>query len=177
MRDMAAGDPHTVSGIAAFHEGCSRGTMLGDQYRPQAISDLMESRMDLLHLEYQEVNAHLRVNINQFVNWFSFFLTFDLVSAAVFVGLRTYGPERHGFVLRYGIPIVFILMHILAFTGILIFRHYLIAAHSKVEEIISQLGERGVSPIPLRFCRWMTDLMAAGFLLSYLVWFLLLFFS
>lgn len=150
--------------------------MLGDQYRPQAISDLMGSRMDLLHLEYQEVNAHLRANINQFVNWFSFFLTFDLVSAAAFVSVRIYGPEQHGFALRYGVPIVFILMHMLAFTGILIFRHYLIAAHSKVEEIIGQLGETGGSPIPLRFCRWMTDLMAAGFLLSYLVWFLLLLF-
>jgi hypothetical protein len=30
------------------------------------------------------------------------------------------------------------------------------------------------SPIPARFCRWMTDLMAAGFVLSYFAWLALL---
>jgi hypothetical protein len=33
----------------------------------------------------------------------------------------------------------------------------------------------GRSPIPLRFCKWMTDPMAAGFLVSYFAWLLLLF--
>ena len=35
----------------------------------------MVAHAALLLQEYQEVNAHLRVNTNQFVNWFSFFLT------------------------------------------------------------------------------------------------------
>jgi hypothetical protein len=41
----------------------------------------MEERAALLLLEYQEVNAHLRANTNQFVNWFSFFLTLSLLVA------------------------------------------------------------------------------------------------
>jgi hypothetical protein len=31
------------------------------------------------------------------------------------------------------------------------------------------------SPIPARFCQWMTDLMAAGYVLSYFIWLSLLF--
>ena len=33
---------------------------------------------DLLLREYQEINAHLRANTTQFVNWFSAFLAFSL---------------------------------------------------------------------------------------------------
>jgi hypothetical protein len=73
------------------------------------------------------------------------------------------------------VPIVFLLMHILAFVGILTFRRYIVAAHCKVEEITKQTGGTGGSPIPVRFCRWMTDLMAAGFVVSYFTWFALLF--
>jgi len=40
---------------------------------------------DLLRQEYREVNAHLRANTTQFVNWFSFFLTFSFVAAAIFL--------------------------------------------------------------------------------------------
>ncbi len=50
------------------------------------------------------------------------------------------------------------------------------AAHCKVEEIIRRTGGTGGrSPIPARFCQWMTDLMAAGFVISYFTWFALLF--
>ena len=37
----------------------------------------MADTNDLLAREYEAVNAHLRANIGQFVNWFSFFLTFS----------------------------------------------------------------------------------------------------
>jgi hypothetical protein len=135
----------------------------------------MAAGVDLLPDEYREVNARLRANMTQFVNWFSFFLTFSFLTAAVFVVTSTYWPESHGFALNYGVPIVFLLLHILAFVGILTFRRYIMAAHCKVEEIIKQTDGTGGSPIPVRFCQWMTDLIASGFVISYFMWFALLF--
>jgi hypothetical protein len=49
------------------------------------------------------------------------------------------------------------------------------AADRKIEAITQQLGHSGDSPIPARFCQWMTDLMAAGYVVSYFIWFSLLF--
>ncbi len=135
----------------------------------------MATGADLLRQEYREVNAHLRANTTQFVNWFSFFLTFSFVAAAVFLVAGAHGSGFRGFALVYGVPIAFLLLHALAFVGILTFRRYIMAAHCKVEEIVKQMGETGGSPIPVRFCRWMTDLMAAGFVISYFAWFSLLF--
>jgi hypothetical protein len=135
----------------------------------------MAAGADLLLREYQEVNAHLRANTAQFVNWFSFFLTSSFVAAAIFLVTSAHRLELQGFALVYGVPIAFLLLHILAFVGILTFRRYITAAHCKVEEIIKQMGETGGSPIPVRFCQWMTDLMAAGFVISYFAWFSLLF--
>ena len=77
--------------------------------------------------------------------------------------------------LEYGLPIGCMLLHILAFAGILIFRRYIIAAHCKIDEIISSLGDKGGSPVPVRFSLWMTHLMAAGFVVSYFAWLVLLF--
>jgi hypothetical protein len=150
--------------------------VLGYEHRQAGIGHLMAVEPDLLKLEYQEVNAHLRANIGQFVNWFSFFLLFSFVSIAFFSGLAAYGPERHGFVLRRGVQIVFLLLHVLAFVGILIFRRYILAVHCRLEDIIQHLEGKVGSPIPVRFCKWMTDLMAAGFVVSYFLWFSLLLF-
>jgi hypothetical protein len=58
--------------------------MLGDELSPPGFGDLMVERAALLLQEYQEVNAHLRANTSQFVNWFSFFLTLSLLMAGVF---------------------------------------------------------------------------------------------
>ena len=135
----------------------------------------MAAGADLLLREYQEVNAHLRANTTQFVNWFSFFLSFSFVAAATFLVAGAHGSGLRGFALVYGVPIAFLLLHVLAFVGILTFRRYIMAAHCKVEAIVKRMGETGGSPIPVRFCRWMTDLMAAGFVVSYFVWFSLLF--
>jgi hypothetical protein len=146
--------------------------MLGDEHGSIGIVNLTQAELDLVASEYQEVNAHLRANLGQFVNWFSFFLTFSFVAVAVFTAFRA---GLRGFALTYGIEIVFLLLHILAFAGIVIFRHYITAAHCRVEEITEQLGNAAKSPIPLRFCKWMTDLMAAGFVVSYFTWFALLF--
>ena len=57
---------------------------------------------------------------------------------------------------------------------ILIFRHYVTAAHRKLDEIVKLLGDTGGSPVPVRFTLWMTHLMAAGFVVSYFAWFSLL---
>jgi hypothetical protein len=149
--------------------------VLGNRAGPARIGHLMAAGADLLLQEYQEVNAHLRANTTQFVNWFSFFLTFSFVAAAAFLVAGVHGSGLRGFVLVYGVPIAFLLLHILAFVGILTFRRYIMAAHCKIEEIVKQMGETGGSPIPVRFCRWMTDLMAAGFVISYFAWFSLLF--
>jgi hypothetical protein len=149
--------------------------MLGDQHDPGAFGDLMEERAALLLQEYQEVNAHLRVNTSQFVNWFSFFLTLSLLAAAVFVAAPEYRPMLGGFARRYAVQLVFLLMNMLAFVGILTFRRYILAAECKIQAIVRQLDQDGGSPIPTRFCQWMTDLMAAGFIVSYFIWFSLLF--
>jgi len=135
----------------------------------------MEDRTALLLQEYQEVNAHLRANTNQFVNWFSFFLTVSLLAAGLFVAVPDYRPMLGGLARRYGVQLVFLLMHILAFVGILTFRRYILAADNKIGAIVRQFDQAGESPIPTRFCQWMTDLMAAGFVVSYFIWFLLLF--
>jgi hypothetical protein len=149
--------------------------VLGHEYGPGGLGNLMAARSDLLLQEYQEVNAHLRANITQFVNWFSFFLTLSLIAAAIFVAMLAYRPQPRGFVLLYGVQLVFLLMHLLAFVGIFTFRRYIMASHCKIEDIIKQLAATGGSPIPVRFCQWMTDLMAAGFVISYFIWFSLLF--
>ena len=100
----------------------------------------------LLLQEYQEVNAHLRVNTNQFVNWFSFFLTLRLFAAVMFVVAPDYRPVLGKFAHRYAVQLVFLLMHIPAFIGILTFRRYILAADRKVEAITQQLGHSGDSP-------------------------------
>lgn len=148
--------------------------MLSDRPGSASVGHLMREG-DLLAQEYREVNAHLRANTGQFVNWFSFFLTFSLVAAATFLAAGAYRPGVRGVALVYGVPAVFLVLHMLAFAGILTFRRYITAAHCQVEEIVTRMGENGGSPIPLRFYRWMTDLMAAGFVVSYFAWFSLLF--
>lgn len=129
----------------------------------------------LLTTEYREVNAHLRANTTQFVNWFSFFLTFSFVAAVIFAAVSITRPELRGSRAAYGVEIVFLLMHILALTGIVVFRRYIVACHCKVEDLIAKVGLTSGSPIPVRFCKWMTDLMAAGFVISYFTWFAMLF--
>ncbi len=134
----------------------------------------MAIRDELLLRDYHEVNAHLRVNMSQFVNWFSLFLTLSFIAMALFEAGAAFRLELRSSALLYGTEGVFLLLHLLAFGGILTFRHYIVASHCKVEQIISALGEHGGSPIPVRFCKWMTNLMAAGYLVSYLAWFSLL---
>ena len=136
---------------------------------------MTSDEFELLMREYQEINAHLRTNTAQFVNWFSFFLTFSLLAAATFLLASERRAGLHGLALAYGVPIVCLMLHALAFAGILIFRRYITAAHGKIDEIIKRLGDSGGSPIPVRFSLWMTHLMAAGFVVSYFVWFSLLF--
>jgi hypothetical protein len=87
------------------------------------------------------------------------------------------GRQRSGgrFVQDYGVQLIFLLMRVPVFLGIFTFRRYIIAAHQKVEAIIRQLGYSEDSPIPAGFCQWMTDLMAAGYLLSYFILLSLLF--
>jgi hypothetical protein len=148
---------------------------LGDELGSPKFGDLMEERAALLLQEYQEVNAHLRANTNQFVNWFSFFLTLSLLVAGLFVAGPDYRPVLPGFAHRYAVQLIFLLMHMPAFVGIFTFRRYILAAHRKVEMITEQLGCSSDSPIPARFCQWMTDLMAAGYVVSYFIWFSLLF--
>jgi hypothetical protein len=149
--------------------------MLGDELSPPGFGYLMVERAALLLQEYQEVNAHLRANTRQFVNWFSFFLTLSLLVAGVFATAPDYRPALGRFAHHYGVQVVSLLMHIPVFVGIFTFRRYIIAAHQKIEAIIQQLGYSEDSPIPARFCQWMTDLMAAGYVLSYFVWLSLLF--
>ncbi len=52
----------------------------------------MADTSGLLAREYDAINAHLRANIGQFVNWFSFVLTFSFAALAVFVA--TAGRSR-----------------------------------------------------------------------------------
>ena len=136
----------------------------------------MADTSDLLAKEYEAINAHLRANIGQFVNWFSFFLVFSFAALAVFVATGHSWPRPRLLDLAYAVPAVFLLMHLLAFGAILTFRHYIAAADRRVGEIVAEAGAAaGRSPIPLRFWKWMTDLMAAGFLVSYFAWLLLFF--
>ncbi len=135
----------------------------------------MDVREALSLQEYQEINAHLRVNTSQFVNWFSFFLVLSLLTAGLFATIPEYRPTFGGFARHYGVQLLVLLMHIPAFLGILIFRRYIAAAHQAIGAIALQLGCTGNSPIPARFCRWMIDLMAAAYLVSYFLWFCLLF--
>jgi hypothetical protein len=136
----------------------------------------MADTNDLLAREYEAINAHLRANIGQFVNWFSFFLTFSFVALAVFVATGDRWPQPRLLRLEYAVPAVFLLMHMLAFAAILTFRHYIAEADRRVGQIVAGAGTAaGRSPIPVRFCKWMTDLMAAGFLVSYFAWLLLFF--
>ena len=60
----------------------------GDQSEPG-----MADTSGLLIMEYEAVNAHLRANIGQFVNWFSFFLTFSFAALAVFVATGDRWPQ------------------------------------------------------------------------------------
>jgi hypothetical protein len=136
----------------------------------------MADTNDLLAREYEAINAHLRANIGQFVNWFSFFLTFSFVALAVFVATGDRWPQPRLLRLEYAVPAVFLLMHVLAFVAILTFRHYIAEADRRVGQIVAEARTAaGRSPIPVRFCKWMTDLMAAGFLVSYFAWLLVLF--
>ena len=73
-----------------------------------------------------------------------------------------------GLALQYGVPIACLMLHVIALAGILIFRHYVTAAHRKLDKIVTLLGYTGGSPVPVRFTRWMTHLMAAGFVVSIL---------
>jgi AraC-like DNA-binding protein len=136
--------------------------MLGDELSPARFGDLMVERAALLLQEYQEVNAHLRANTNQFVNWFSFFLTLSLLVAGVFATAPDYRPALGRFAHHYGVQVVSLLMHIPVFVGIFTFRRYIIAAHQKIEAIIQQLGYSEDSPIPARFCQWMEWAPGAG---------------
>ena len=125
--------------------------------------------------EYAEINHHLRSNISQFVNWFSFFLLASFLGFGVFVFFRGRWPELGGLGLEHTVILVSMAMHALAGAAILTFRHYIAAANARVETILRQTGIAGASPIPLRFCKWMTNFMAAGYVISYFTWFTLLF--
>ncbi len=77
-------------------------------------------------------------------------------------------------------PAAFLLLHALAFGAILTFRHHIADADRRVGQIVAEAGAEagaaaGRSPIPVRFCKWMTDFMAAGYLVSYFGWLLLFF--
>ncbi len=103
------------------------------------------------------------------------FLTLSLLAAGLLAAAPDYRPVLGRFAHGYAVQLVFLLMHIPAFIGILTFRRYILAADRKIEAITQQLGDSGDSPIPARFCQWMTDLMAAGYVVSYFIWFSLLF--
>jgi hypothetical protein len=133
----------------------------------------MADMSGLLVKEYEAINAHLRANIGQFVNWFSFFLTFSFAALAVFVATGDRWPQPRLLSLGYAVPAVFLLLHVLAFGAILTFRHYI--AKAKAEAGAEAGAAAGRSPIPVRFCKWMTNLMAARYLVSYFGWLLLFF--
>ena len=144
---------------------------LGDQGEPE-----MADTSDLLAREYEAINAHLRANIGQFVNWFSFFLTFSFAALAVFVATGDRWPQPRLLSLGYAVPAAFLLLHMLAFGAILTFRHYIADAARRVGAIVTGAKLAAArSPIPVRFCKWMTNFMAAGFLVSYFGWLLLFF--
>jgi hypothetical protein len=136
---------------------------------------MTQATTELLLREYQEVNAHLRANTTQFVNWFSFFLVSNFAASIVYLVAGAPRPGWHGVALNYGVPGGFLLLHFLAFLGIITFRRYIVAASIKLEQLVQELGDTRGSPVPLQFSRWMTLLMAAGFVVSYFAWFVLLF--
>jgi len=135
----------------------------------------MTTNTDLLMSEYKEINQHLRSNVQQFVNWFSFFMMFSFVAVAVFAANVDRLPTVRGLGLYYPTVATFLVLHILAFVAILIFRRYIAVSNKRVERIVALLGDDGVSPIPARFCQWMTHFMGAGFVISYFIWFSLVF--
>src|SRR5688572_471607 len=83
------------------------------------------------------------------------------VALAAFLAVGDRWPEVRLVRLRYAVPGLFLFLHLLAFVGILTFRRYIGAASRRVEEIVAEVGGAGRSPIPVGFCKWMTDLMAA----------------
>ena len=99
----------------------------------------------------------------------------SLLLAGVFASTPDYRPALGRVAQHYDIQLVSLLMHIPVFVGIFTFRRYIVAAHQKIEAITQQLGYSEDSPFPARFCQWMTDLMAAGYVLSYFIWLSLLF--
>jgi len=125
---------------------------------------------ELLLKEYSEINGHLRSNMALFVSWFSLALILGFTGVAL---AATYG-NTPGLRLTRAMEAILLLLHLLAFVGIFSFRRYIAASHRRILEIASQFGEMGRSPVPLRFCQWMTDLMAAGYVLSYFSWLALL---
>ena len=135
---------------------------------------MTSSETDLPVLEYQEINAHLRTNTTAFVNWFSFFLTFSLAAALAFLVAGEHRQGLRGLTLRYGVPIACLMLHVIALAGILVFRHYVTAAHRKLDETVKLLGDTCGSPFPVRFTLWTTHWMAAGIVVSYFAWFALL---
>jgi len=68
--------------------------------------------VDLLMKEYQEINANLRANVTQFVNWFSFFMTISFIALGALVAVATYQPGLRSFPLMYVVEIVFLLLHL-----------------------------------------------------------------
>jgi hypothetical protein len=148
--------------------------LLGYKHNTPERDDVMQGAPELLLREYKEVNAHLRANTTQFVNWFSFFLTSNVAAAMVYVAVSAPRPGWRGAALDYGVPTCFLLLHVLAFFGIITFRRYIVAVDIKLEHLVQELGETRGSPVPLQFSRWMTHLMAAGFVVSYFAWLVLL---
>jgi hypothetical protein len=135
----------------------------------------MVEKNDGLLAEYAEINQHLRSNSSQFVNWFSFFLMASFLGFGVFVFFRGRWPTLGGIGLENTVTLVSMVMHALAGAAILTFRFYISASNARVEAVLRQTGVGGVSPVPLRFCKWMTNFMAAGYVISYFTWFTLLF--
>lgn len=125
--------------------------------------------------EYEEINQHLRSNTTQFVNWFSFFLLASFPAFGVFVFFRGQWPNLGGLGLENTVTLASMAIHALAGAAILTFRHYVAASSARVEAILQETGISGASPIPLRFYKWMTNFMAAGYVISYFTWFSLLF--
>ncbi len=132
---------------------------------------------DLLAWEYEAVDAHLRANVGQFVNWFSLFLALALAALGAFAATADLWPRHPWLDWRYAVPGAFLFLHVLAFVGILTFRRYIAVADARLRQVAREAGAaEGRSPVPAGFHRWMTDLMAAGYVMSYFAWLGLLFF-
>jgi hypothetical protein len=110
----------------------------------------MPDASDLLFNEYEAINGHLRANISQFVNWFSFFLTFSFVALEVVAVTVHLWPMPSWITWQSAVPGLFLFMHMLAFAGILTFRNYISAADRRVRQIILDAAANGQSPIPAR---------------------------